>query len=268
MVVQHPAGMHVADHHAHAGGPVVILVHGSLARGATFARTVRRLPDLHVVTYDRRGYSRSRAMRPLGTLADHVADLLVLVGNGPAVVVGHSYGGDVAMGAAIEAPGPVVGVGAWEPPLAWAPWWPTRGNRGEEDPARFAEGFFRRMVGDGAWERATPQMRSELEADGPALMAELTALRSGPAPFDVAELRVPAVFGRGEASRPHHRRAVAELVAAVEGAAMFDVTGASHGVHLTHPAAFAEFVRRAAGAHSAVSDAEVSEAEQAQEPAS
>lgn len=240
-----PPGMHVADHHSHVGTPTVLLVHGSLARGTTFARAVRRLPDLHVVTYDRRGYGRSRAMRPIGTLPDHVADLLVLAGDGPAVVVGHSYGGDVALGAALAAPGVVVGVGAYEPPLSWMEWWPTRRARGEEDPARFAEGFFRRMVGDGAWERANPQVRAELEADGPALMAELSALRSGQAPFDVAELAVPAVFGRGEQSRWHHRRAVDELLGAVHGAQLVDIAGAGHGAQLTHPAAFAEFVRRA-----------------------
>lgn len=243
--MQHPPGMHVADHHAHVGGPVVILVHGSLARGTTFSRTVRRLPDLHVVSYDRRGYGRSRALRPIGTLPEHVADLLALAGEGPAVVVGHSYGGDVALGAAIAAPERVIGVGAYEPPLAWMEWWPTRGNRGEEDPGRFAEGFFRRMVGDAAWARATPEARAALEADGPALMAELMALRSGGAPFDIGALAVPAVFGRGEQSRPHHRRAVEELVQAVPRSLLVDIPGASHGAHLTHPAAFAEFVRSA-----------------------
>jgi pimeloyl-ACP methyl ester carboxylesterase len=244
----HPRGMHVADHHADAGDPRVILVHGSLARGSTFARTVRRLGDLHVVSYDRRGYGRSRSMRPLGTLVEHVADLLSLVGDGPAVVVGHSYGGDVALAAAIECPGPVIGVGAWEPPMPWVPWWPSRHRQGEEDPARFAQGFFRRMVGDAPWERASPEVRAELEADGPALMAELSALRSGGAPFDVARLSVPAVFGRGGSSRPHHRRAAAELAAMAPSAELFEVPGAAHGAQLTHPAAFADFVRRAVAA--------------------
>ena len=122
-----PQGLHVVEHHvARAGVPGAVLVHGSLDGAASFGRVVRRLQDLHVVTYDRRGYRGSRRMRPLGVLEDHVEDLVELVGKGPAVVIGHSYGGDVAIGAALAAPGAVVGLGAWEPPLSWLEWWPRR----------------------------------------------------------------------------------------------------------------------------------------------
>jgi len=240
-----PAGLYVLDHHAPgASGPTAILVHGSLDRAASFARVVRRLPDLHVVTYDRRGYAHSRTVRPVGVLDDHVADLLALVGDGPAVVVGHSYGGDVALGAALASPGPVVGVGAYEPPLSWTEWWPRRARTADDaEPARFAERFFRRMVGDGPWERAGEETRAERRADGPALVTELTSLRSSGPPFDVRQLRVPAVFGRGSESVWHHRRAVEELHAAVAGSELFEINGAGHGAHLSHPAGFAEFVR-------------------------
>jgi pimeloyl-ACP methyl ester carboxylesterase len=242
--------MHAVEHHAGiAGMPVVVLVHGSLDGAASFGRVVRRLPDLRIVTYDRRGYRGSRRMRPLGVLEDHVKDLVEVVGHGPAVVVGHSYGGDVALGAALAAPGAVVGVGAWEPPLSWMEWWPRRPRQpGDEDPARFAEHFFRRMMGDSAWERASERVRERVEADGPALMAELVALRSAGEPFEISDLSVPAVFGRGGSSRPHHRRAVAELVGMVRGSALYEVAQASHGAHLTHPAAFAGFVRAAVDA--------------------
>ncbi|HMK99172.1 MAG TPA: hypothetical protein VK428_03190, partial [Acidimicrobiales bacterium] len=66
---------------------------------------------------------------------------------------------------------------------------------------------------------------------------------AGGQPFDVTSAAVPAVFGRGSASRWHHRRAVDELVAAVPGAQLVEIGGAAHGAHLTHPAAFADFVR-------------------------
>lgn len=238
-------GLHVLDHHdgARPGEPVVYLVHGSLDRATSFARVVRRLPDLRVVTYDRRGYARSRRM-PVGALAEHVADLVELVGAGPAVVVGHSFGGDVAIGAALAAPGAVVGVGAYEPPMPWLDWWPRRPRSGDEDPAGFAEGFFRRMVGDSAWDRLTDQVRAERRADGPALLAELTGLRAGGPPFDPSQLRVPAVFGRGGQSVWHHRRGVEELNGAVFGSELFEIEGAGHGAHLSHPGAFADLVRQ------------------------
>lgn len=242
-----PAGLYVLDHRAPGtSGPAVILVHGSLDRAASFARVVRRLPDLHVITYDRRGYAHSRNVLPIGALDAHIGDLLAMVGDGPAVVVGHSYGGDVALGAALASTGSVVGVGAYEPPLSWTEWWPRRARTADdEDPGRFAERFFRRMVGDSAWERAGEETRRERRADGPALVAELTSLRSGGPPFDVSELSVPAVFGRGGQSVWHHRRAVEELHRAVPGSDLFEIESAAHGAQLTHPAAFAEFVRAA-----------------------
>ena len=79
--------------------------------------------------------------------------------------------------------------------------------------------------------------------DGPALVDDLGAMRAA-APFDVTALTVPAVFGRGGAhSGAHHREAVAWLVAHVAGAQLFEIAGAGHGAHLSHPDAFADFVR-------------------------
>jgi len=244
-----PAGLHLVDH---AGTPTtpplpaVVLVHGSLDRGATFARVVRRLSDLHVVTYDRRGYNHSRAVGVARSLEEHVADLVAVVGVGPAVVVGHSYGGDVALGAALASPSTVRAVGAYEMPLPWEPWWPRRtaSSITDEDPATFAEGFFRRVVGEGGWERLSPHARAARQADGPALVAELADLRRDRAPFDLRALRVPLVLGRGSASLPHHRRAVDAAAALVPGAEVIDIPGCAHGAPLSHPDAFARLVRR------------------------
>jgi pimeloyl-ACP methyl ester carboxylesterase len=243
-----PDGLHVVDHRGDTPGPTptVVLVHGSLDRGASFARTVRRLADLHVVTYDRRGYHHSRAMPVARSLDEHVADLVALVGDGPAVVVGHSYGGDVALGAAIEAPDVIGAVGAYEPPLPWCEWWPRRtaSSIADEDPATFAEGFFRRVVGDAGWDRLTDQARADRQADGPALVAELSDIRRHGAPFDLAQLRVPLVLGRGGASIPHHRRAIDALAELVPDAEVIEIPGSAHGAPLSHPDAFAAFVRR------------------------
>ena len=249
-----PGGLHVVDHSARhrAGGdseattPTVVLVHGSLDRGASFARTVRRLGDLHVVTYDRRGYNRSRSMRVARSLDEHIADLVAVVGDQPAVVVGHSYGGDVAIGAAIAAPDVIGAVGAYEPPLPWMAWWPQRSasSIANEDPATFAEGFFRRVVGDAGWDRLSDQSRTDRQADGPALVAELSDIRRHGPPFDLTTLRVPLVLARGGLSIPHHRRAVDALSELVPDAEVIEIPGSAHGAPLTHPDAFAGFVRR------------------------
>jgi pimeloyl-ACP methyl ester carboxylesterase len=246
-----PSGMHVMEHHATTGaahGVAVVLVHGSLDRGASFARVVRRLGDLHVVTYDRRGYNHSRAMPLARSLEEHVDDLVALCGPGPAVVIGHSYGGDVALGAALSSPTTIRAVGAYEPPLPWMDWWPRRSasSIANEDPASFAESFFGRVVGEGGWERLSPATRDARRADGPALVSELADLRRATPAFDVERLEVPLVLGRGGRSIPHHRRSIDALVELVPDAQVVEIAGAAHGAHLTHPDAFAALVRRVA----------------------
>ena len=247
--------------------PVVILVHGSLDRGASFTRVVRRLDDLHTLFYDRRGYQGSRQALPLNSSLDgHIDDLLAVIDGRPSVVVGHSYGGDVALGAAVRGGGDsgMLSVVAYEPPMPWLGQWARsprteaamqagNGGRAAErslpaapvDPAAAAERFFRRMVGDAAWDRLSESAKDERRADGPALEAELSAIRIVEAPFDVTSLRIPATFGRGERSAPRHRDTVAWLAEHVPGGEMVEIAGASHGAHLTHPDAFASMVRSA-----------------------
>src|SRR5271168_5306838 len=97
--------------------PVVVLVHGSLDRSASFGRVLRRLGDLHTVVFDRRGYHGSREALPLNTTLDgHVDDLLGVIAGRAAVVIGHSYGGTVALGAALRggADGSIRSVGVYE----------------------------------------------------------------------------------------------------------------------------------------------------------
>ncbi|MGH9083324.1 MAG: alpha/beta fold hydrolase [Acidimicrobiales bacterium] len=239
------------------GGPVVVLVHGSLDRAASFTRTVRRLPEAWgCVAYDRRGYQGSRSSGPV-PLEGHVDDLLAVAaaaaaagGAGRSVVtVGHSMGGVVALGAALAEPRRFTAVGAYEPPMPWLGF-PREGAPASQDappadPAAEAERFFRRMVGDGAWERLSGAAKASRREDGPALVAELASLRRGaPAPFDVTALTVPVVFGcGGPATEPRRRRTAAWLAEHVAGGHLVEIPQAGHGAHLGHPTAFADLVR-------------------------
>jgi pimeloyl-ACP methyl ester carboxylesterase len=250
-----PEGSSVTD-------PLLVLVHGSLDRSTSFARVLRRLDDLHTVVYDRRGYHRSRGALPINdTLDGHIDDLLAVIDGRPAVVIGHSYGGDVALGASLRPreASSIRAVAAYEPPMPWLAVWPkqpvalpdgtpstpTTDSTSPDDDAAAAERFFRRMVGDAAWDRLPDAGRAARRADGPALAAELRAIRVSEAPFDVGALAVPAIFGRGERSAPRHRQSVAWLVEHTPGAELVEFPGATHGAHLTHPDAFAAMARRA-----------------------
>jgi len=252
----YPAGLHVIERPLE-GAPAVVLVHGSLDRAESFRRVMRRLPDCATVAYDRRGYQGSRQAGIVG-LAGHIADLIAMGAEvrrrHPAgvVAVGHSLGGDVVIGAALAEPSAFAAVGAFEPPMPWLGF--RRTAPGEEgtprpwaalaqDPAEEAERFFSRMVSASAWHRLSDDGRASRRADGPALVADLGGVR-GAAPFDVAALSVPAVFGMGgSGSQPHHRRTVSWLGANVPGALPFEIAAALHGAHLSHPDHFAAFVR-------------------------
>ena len=252
-----PAGgrLHAVARGEGSPGPLVVLVHGSMDRSAGMARAASRLPGHHVVRYDRRGYGRSVAVGPPAGVDGHVDDLIGVIADhagddARAVVVGHSYGGVVALAAACRRPDVVVAVGAFEPPLPWLPWWPTTtagaaavasAGEGGGDPGDAADAFLRRMLGDERWEALPESTRRDRRREGPALLAEMASLREA-APFDLDDVPVAVVAGCGTRSGAHQRRA-AELLADRTGGSAVVVDGADHGAHLSHPDAFADLAR-------------------------
>jgi len=91
-------------------GPGVVLIAGSTGDAGNFARAADLLADeFTVVTYDRRGNSRSP--RPpgwtttsVGEQADDAAGLIQVLGLSPAVVFGASAGGLIALDLMIRHP--------------------------------------------------------------------------------------------------------------------------------------------------------------------
>ena len=245
-----PDGLWVDEH---AGDdPLVVLVHGSMDRSASWARVLRKLRGRHVVRYDRRGYGRSRDAGQPADLHGHADDLLAVVDGRPAVLVGHSLGGAVVLTAAAREPSLVPAAVVFEAPLSWRSWWPADSaggsalaGGGESSPADAAEAFLRRMIGDERWEGLPAKTRADRRAEGPALVAELVATRTGPAPYDPADLRLPVVVGRGSESSAHLRRAAEQLAGELPDAELVEIDGAGHGAHLSHAGAFAGLVDRA-----------------------
>ncbi|MHB1065163.1 MAG: alpha/beta fold hydrolase [Georgenia sp.] len=85
---------------APAGAPTVVAIHGITATHRTWDLLPAALPGVRVVAPDLRGRGRSNGLGgPFGMdrHADDVAALLEHVGTAPAVVVGHSMGGFVAV---------------------------------------------------------------------------------------------------------------------------------------------------------------------------
>lgn len=232
-------------------GPIVVLVHGSMDRSGSWVRVVRELRDRHTVRYDRRGYGRSLGVGP-GEMQEHIADLLVVIGGRASVVAGHSYGAAIALAAAQREPDLVRGVVSYEGPMPWRDFWPTTSGGANamaevRDGAAIgdaAERFLRRHIGDEKWERLPQKTRDERRAEGAALLTELASARDGGSPYDPRKLRVPVVSARGSVSEAylmHGADVLAEEIPLAEHAV---IEGASHGGHQSHPAEFAELIRR------------------------
>ena len=73
--------------------PPLVCLHGVTSHGRHFARLAERLADrFHVVALDLRGHGDS-TWEPPWHLEQHVADVLEAAPPGPAVWLGHSFGG-------------------------------------------------------------------------------------------------------------------------------------------------------------------------------
>jgi pimeloyl-ACP methyl ester carboxylesterase len=240
-----------------AGTPTVVLVHGAMDRAASFGRVMRRLGDLDVVAYDRRGYAGSLAAgaAPVG-LDGHAADLAAVAswtGGSDVVVVGHSLGGSVALvlAAAGAAAGPMSTLGVFECPVPDLPH--HRGDAGDaalaaaavDGPSAASATFSTWMLGERAWQRMREADRAARLAEGPALVAELEDLRRpGAVRLPGAGAAVVRV-GAGSAS-PEPLRLAAAALADRLGSPCDVLPGAAHGAHLSHPDLFAAWVRAVA----------------------
>lgn len=102
-------------------GEPVVLVHGSFDDHHSWSGVTPQLATTHdVVAYDRRGHSSSTAPRTQGTIDQDADDLLAIIDSvigGPAHLVGHAYGGSVAMVAAVRRREAVLSLAVHEPPL-------------------------------------------------------------------------------------------------------------------------------------------------------
>lgn len=223
--------------------PLLVLVHGAMDRAAGMLRLARRLDATHrVVRYDRRGYGRSTPHAGPFDIESQVDDLVAVLDGRRAVLVGHSYGGDIVLAAAHRHPHLVAGLVVYEAPRSWEPWWPSSSAAAlaEEaalDPADAAERFMRRIIGNRRWEALPERTRLTRRSEGVPLREELASIRSSP-PWDAACITTPAVLGYGSLSRPHHARAMHEAASSIDGALLVELPECGHMANQTHPDLF------------------------------
>jgi pimeloyl-ACP methyl ester carboxylesterase len=222
--------------------PLVVVIHGSMDRSAGMLKLSRRLdPDFRVLRYDRRGYGRSFPHTGPYTMDAQVGDLVELLAGRRAVLIGHSYGGDVALAAADHHPDLVAGVAVYETPLSWEPWWPgtTAGSIAVAEagkPREAAERFMRRMLGAGRWEELPERTRKARLDEGIAMVKELADLRRN-RPWSAERITVPVITSYGGLGAAHHRQGM-QHAAAELGCPVIELPGCRHDAPLSHPDLF------------------------------
>ena len=225
-------------------GPLIVVIHGSLDRSSGMLRLARHLDSAYrVLRYDRRGYGRSRPHPGPFGLDQQVDDLTQLLAGRPALLFGHSYGGNVALACAERNLDQVNAVAVFETPLSWYDWWPgtTAGSnalatRGE--PGDAAEAFMRRLIGDQRWEELPDRTREDRRLEGPAMVGELADLRLRPA-WDPQQLTMPVLAMFGERGASHHRTGMEFLAGEVPDGRVQMLAGAGHGAPVSHAEALA-----------------------------
>jgi pimeloyl-ACP methyl ester carboxylesterase len=101
-------------------GPRLVLVHGSWGDATNWDAVVPALAERYeVVTYDRRGHTRSADPGIQGSRVEDAADLAGLIEHlgGPAHVIGNSFGAAITITLVATRPDLVASAAAHEPPL-------------------------------------------------------------------------------------------------------------------------------------------------------
>lgn len=247
-------------------GAPLVLVHGSPGEGRAWGRVARHLPGFRVLTPDLPGYGGSDPLLGgTGTagMADAVAAVIDVAAKdaGAVWLAGHSYGGNVALHAALARAARIRGLVLFEPVFfrALALGGETReleaGTRHFADYIRRVEGgdnaAVSRMIefwfGAGAFARLPPPVQAYLESAAPKNAADVkAAFAETVSAAALAAFAPPVLVAHGAGSPPVVAAIAAALASLLPQATAAPIAGATHAMLDTHPEAVAALIARMA----------------------
>jgi pimeloyl-ACP methyl ester carboxylesterase len=230
-------------------GASILCIHGGGSSAVMWEEAVEKLARLgRAIAYDRRGCGRSERPKPyertsVAEQADDAAALLDALAAEPAVVIGRSYGGAVAVDLTLRHPDSVRALillegdalGLSPAGLEW-----TKGLRARlREVARrngvdaVYEALIDEVMGEGVWDSFPEGTRRVLTENGAALLAELHYVDDpmpGRAAF--AAIEVPALLVAASDSPLEQREMTEKMAQALPNARLARIGGG----HLIDPA--------------------------------
>lgn len=239
-------------------GPAVVFLHAGVADRRTWSMQMEAVAatGLRAIAYDRRGFGDSlHADETYSQVGDLLAVLDRFADDAPAILVGCSQGGRIAIDAALAHPARVRALVLVAPAISGAPAVETFPSAIEALLARMEEAESSADVDrlnaaeahvwlDGPLApegRVAGDVRELfLAMNGIALRAELRGEEIAPPPAyaRVSELRVPTLVVWGDLDFPHLCERCEYLVANIAGARAARMDGVAHLPSFEAPAAF------------------------------
>jgi esterase len=233
-------------------GEPILCIHGTGSSSALWLEAAEALALRgRAIVYDRRGFGRSERPEPLvmdvGRHADDAAALLDALAAAPAVVIGRSQGGEIAVDLALRHPGRVRALALLEGGgLGLSPalrdWLAAIDRRifaaAEADVDGVAEAMLRAVLGDAGWDALPDGVRGVFAGNGAAIVAEERAGLLDVGPEDLGAIAVPTLLVAAADSPPPLRDAM-ERIAAAMPAARLEWVGGGHLIDPAHPVVLA-----------------------------
>ncbi|MEO8093210.1 MAG: alpha/beta hydrolase [bacterium] len=226
----------------------IACIHGTGSSALAWADAIEELARLgRVIAYDRRGCTRSERPEPyertsVAEHADDAAALLDALAAAPAVVVGRSYGGEVAIDLALRYPDRVRALAllegaALELSPAAAEWAHALADRIHEVAAQagvdaVGKAFIGEVLGESAWRSLPDQLRRMFTQNGPAILAEVQGEGLNADAAALATIDQPVLLVAATDSPPEFREATEGMADALPNARTALVSGG----HLINPA--------------------------------
>jgi pimeloyl-ACP methyl ester carboxylesterase len=249
------------DYDETGSGRAVVLVPGSCSTGAAWRGVIAEWEGaFRAVTTSLPGYGRTAERRPEGSssiahLAEAIETVIASTGS-PAHLVGHSFGGLVAVAVALRGKVPLASLTVLEAPAVEL----LRESGEAEHYAAFRQmsaGYFEALAagngdaiaqmvdfygGAGTFAAWPERVRAYAVETTAVNIRDWSSAFAFPLRDAVPSLRVPTLIAWGTVSHPAIQRANALLAATIPGARSANVAGAAHFMISTHPSDTARLI--------------------------